>query len=144
MPCQEQVVSLYAATNGYLDPVPVEDVSRCEAELLEWCRARHGDVLDSIVSTGDIKDIPAFEAAIQGFADQFQPTGDAGADEPDAETQAEAARARAGGRSEPILPEEEINRADAAIGLGWLQGTRSAPTQQVGAGTQKTTTGEGR
>src|SRR3546814_12869338 len=59
MPVQEQVVSLYAATNGYLDPVPVEDVSRFEAELLEWFRARHGDVLDSIVSTGDIQDIPA-------------------------------------------------------------------------------------
>src|SRR3546814_13982194 len=47
MPVQEQVVSLYAATNGYLDPVPVEDVSRFEAELLEWFRARPGDVLRS-------------------------------------------------------------------------------------------------
>ncbi|HEY9556181.1 MAG TPA: F0F1 ATP synthase subunit alpha [Acidimicrobiales bacterium] len=115
MPVQEQVVSLYAATNGYLDPVPVEDVSRFEAELLEWFRARHGDVLDSIVSTGDIKDIPAFEAAIQGFADQFQPTGGAGADEPDAEAQADAERALAGGRAEAILPEEEINRDDEAV-----------------------------
>src|SRR3546814_20350600 len=112
MPVQEQVVSLYAATNGYLDPVPVEDVSRFEAELLEWFRARHGDVLDSIVSTGDIKDIPAFEAAIQGFADQFQPTGGAGADEPDAAAQADAERARAGGRAAPNLPAAGTNRAD--------------------------------
>src|SRR3546814_12560081 len=105
MPVQEQVVSLYAATNGYLDPVPVEDVSRFEAELLEWFRARHGDVPDSIVSTGDIKHIPAFEAAIQGFADQLQPPGGAGADEPAAWAHADAERALAGGRVQAILPE---------------------------------------
>ena len=39
MPVQEQVVSLYAGTNGYLDPIPVEDVPRYERELLEWMRS---------------------------------------------------------------------------------------------------------
>ena len=72
MPVEEQVVSLYAATNGYLDAVPVEDVSRFEKELLEWFRARHGGVLDGIKSSGDIADVDAFEAALQGFAEQFQ------------------------------------------------------------------------
>jgi F-type H+-transporting ATPase subunit alpha len=71
MPVEEQVVSLYAATNGYLDPVPVEDVSRFEHELLEWFHARHGAVLDGIKGSGDIADVDAFEAALQGFADQF-------------------------------------------------------------------------
>ena len=41
MPVEEQVVSLYAATHGHLDPVPVSEVRRYEAELLEWFRARH-------------------------------------------------------------------------------------------------------
>ena len=72
MPVEEQVVSLYAATNGYLDAVPVEDVSRFERELLEWFHARHGGVLDGIKSSGDIADVDAFEAALQGFAEQFQ------------------------------------------------------------------------
>ncbi len=71
MPVEEQVVSLYAATNGYLDPVPVEEVRRFEAELLEWFRNRHGDILDGIRTTGDIADVDAFEAAIRGFAEQF-------------------------------------------------------------------------
>ncbi|MET0727463.1 MAG: F0F1 ATP synthase subunit alpha [Acidimicrobiales bacterium] len=115
MPVQEQVVSLYAATNGYLDPVPVEDVKRFENELLEWFRARQGDLLDGIVSTGDIKDVEAFEVALKGFADQFQPTGGVSVDEPDAEAQAEAERALAGGRAEAILPEEEITRDDEAV-----------------------------
>jgi F-type H+-transporting ATPase subunit alpha len=75
MPVQEQVVSLYAGTNGYLDPVPVEDVHRFEQELLDWFRTRHADLLESIKSTGDIEDLAAFEAALKGFGDQFQPTG---------------------------------------------------------------------
>jgi F-type H+/Na+-transporting ATPase subunit alpha len=73
-------VSLYAATNGYLDPVPVEDVPRFEAELLDWFRGRHAALLESIKTTGDIQDIEAFEAALKGFGEQFEATG--GADEP--------------------------------------------------------------
>jgi F-type H+-transporting ATPase subunit alpha len=71
LPVEEQVVSLYAATNGYLDPVPVDEVRRFETLLLEWFRNRHGDILDGIRTTGDIADIDAFEAAIKAFAEQF-------------------------------------------------------------------------
>jgi F-type H+-transporting ATPase subunit alpha len=72
MPVQEQVVSLYAGTNGYLDPVPVEDVARFEEELLDWFRTRHADLLDGIKTSGDIADVDAFEGSLQAFADQFQ------------------------------------------------------------------------
>ncbi len=44
-------------------------------------RTRHNDLLEGIKSSGDIKDVPAFEAALQGFGDQFQPSG--GVTEPD-------------------------------------------------------------
>ena len=71
---QEQVVVLYAGTNGYLDGIPVEDVKRYEEELLTWFRTRNGDILDGIKSTGDIPDVDAFEKAIQDFTDQFQAT----------------------------------------------------------------------
>jgi hypothetical protein len=64
-------VSLYAATNGYLDPVPVTEVRRFEGELLEWFRTRHRDVLDAIRTGGDIPDVEAFEMAIKDFAEQF-------------------------------------------------------------------------
>jgi F-type H+-transporting ATPase subunit alpha len=78
------VVSHYPGTNGSLDPVPVEDVSRFEKELLEWFRSRHGGVLDGIKTSGDIADVDAFETALQGFADSFQPSeGAAGAVEVD-------------------------------------------------------------
>ena len=72
MAVQEQVVVIFAGTNGFLDPVPVEDVTRFEAELVEWFRTRHGDLLDTIVSDGKIPDEDAFTAQIQEFADQFE------------------------------------------------------------------------
>ena len=39
MPVEEQVVSIYAGTNGFLDDMPVGDVRRFEAELLEAFRS---------------------------------------------------------------------------------------------------------
>jgi F-type H+-transporting ATPase subunit alpha len=74
MPVQEQVVSLYAGTNGFLDSIPVEDVRRFEDGLLEWFRTRHGDILEGIKTTGNIPDHDAFVAGIQAFTDQFQPS----------------------------------------------------------------------
>src|ERR687897_1149440 len=71
MPVEEQVVSLYAGTRGHLDDVPVAQVRRYEAELLEWFRPRHRDVLDAIRADGDIPDVEAFEMAIKDFAEQF-------------------------------------------------------------------------
>ena len=41
MPVEEQVAILWAATNGYLDDVPVEDVRDFEAEFLENLRTAH-------------------------------------------------------------------------------------------------------
>src|SRR5262249_41172572 len=45
MPVAEQVVSIYAGTRGHLDTVPVEDVRRFEAELLDYLRHHDEGVL---------------------------------------------------------------------------------------------------
>jgi F-type H+-transporting ATPase subunit alpha len=94
----------------------VEDVRRFENELLEWFRTRHADILDGIKASGDIADVEAFETALKGFADSFEPAGGRPADEPGAEAQGDEERAMAGGRAEAILPEEEITRDDAEGG----------------------------
>jgi F-type H+/Na+-transporting ATPase subunit alpha len=113
MPVEEQIVSLYAATNGYLDQVPLPEVNRFETELLEWFRGRHRDILDGIRTTGDISDVEAFEAAIAAFSEQFLAAADI-RPEPGAEEQGEEERELAGGRREGILPEEEISREEQA------------------------------
>jgi F-type H+/Na+-transporting ATPase subunit alpha len=112
LPVEEQVVSLYAGTNGYLDPIPVEDVPRFEEGLLDWFRTRHGDILEAIRTGGDIPDVPAFEAAIAAFADQFEPTGGR-PDEPGAEAQGDEERELVSERG--ILPEEEITRDEDEV-----------------------------
>jgi len=56
MPMEEQVVSIFAGVNGYLDDVPVEAVTRFEAQLLSHVRNEHGDVLSSIRDSGALSD----------------------------------------------------------------------------------------
>ena len=44
VPVEKQVIAIWAGGNGYLDDIPVEDVRRFEAELLEFMDASHPDV----------------------------------------------------------------------------------------------------
>ncbi|MEW6154409.1 MAG: F0F1 ATP synthase subunit alpha [Actinomycetota bacterium] len=115
MPVEEQVVSLYVGTKGHLDEIPLEDVARFEAEVLDWFRSRHSDLLDQIRSQGTLPAADVMEKAVKAFADQFVPTATEGA-APEAHEQGEEQRRRAGGRREGILPEEEITREDTAAG----------------------------
>ncbi len=110
MAVEDQAISLYAATRGALDPIPVADVRRFETGLLEWMSTRHGEMVSAIRTTGAIPDTDALDAAIAGFGEQFQTSASA-TDEPDPEDFGDAGTRSAGGRREGILPEEEITRA---------------------------------
>ena len=48
MPVEKQVISLYAATNGYVDDIPVSDVGRFESELLQYMASNNPEVAESI------------------------------------------------------------------------------------------------
>ena len=109
MPVQEQVVSIFAGTSGRLDGVPTEDVPRFEAGLLEFARSRHGDLLRSIVETGNANPA-AIDAVVAGFAEQFQATVGEGGSEPEAAEQADASSSMVD--SDRTLPEEEIDRPE--------------------------------
>ncbi|MEX2659653.1 MAG: F0F1 ATP synthase subunit alpha [Acidimicrobiales bacterium] len=111
MAVEDQAISLYAATRGALDPVPVDDVRRFETELLEWMATRHGELVTGIRTSGTIADTDSLDAAIAGFAEQFEPSAGA-ADEPDPEDHGDAGTRTAGGAREGILPEEEITRSE--------------------------------
>ena len=68
MPVEEQVVVIYAGTNGYADDIPVSEVKRFEQELLEFMRTRHGSLLEEI-KAGTVPD--ALKDAIESFKEQF-------------------------------------------------------------------------
>jgi F-type H+-transporting ATPase subunit alpha len=68
-PVEEQVVSIYAGTRGYLDGIAADDVNRFEAALLESMRANAADVLDAIRTGKDLT--PEIEEKLKAFLDRF-------------------------------------------------------------------------
>ena len=73
MPVEEQVVSIYAGTNGYLDPIETNRVTEYEAAMLSYMRSEHADVLETIRTTGKFEDDTRdkVKAALETFAKQF-------------------------------------------------------------------------
>ena len=71
---EKQVVILFALVNGYLDDVPVEDVTRFEAEFLSWLEANDAALLDSIRQTKQLPDSDAYDKAISSFKKLFNPS----------------------------------------------------------------------
>ncbi|MDP3906888.1 F0F1 ATP synthase subunit alpha [Novosphingobium sp.] len=73
LPFEEQTVSIFAGTNGYLDAVATTDVVRYEAEMLSFMRDKHADVLGLIRDSRDFGDEAKAKtvAALQAFAKQF-------------------------------------------------------------------------
>ena len=56
VPVEEQVAIIFAAINGYLDDVEVDDVGEFEEEYVERLRLQHGDVLAEIRETEELTD----------------------------------------------------------------------------------------
>lgn len=73
MPFEEQVVSLFAGTNGYIDGIEVSDVNRYEEAMLSYMRSSHNDLLAMIRETGDFSDETKSKltAALDNFAKIF-------------------------------------------------------------------------
>jgi F-type H+-transporting ATPase subunit alpha len=74
---EQQVVSLYAGTNGYFDEVPVADVRRAEAELHRFMDGRFGTLLATIKTKKTIDDElkGQLNAALKEFVQTFVAAG---------------------------------------------------------------------
>ena len=72
-PVENQVVSIWAGTNGKLDEVPVEDILRFESELHDYL-ARNTKVLTTLRDTNVLDDATTadLEAAVDKFKLEFQ------------------------------------------------------------------------
>ncbi|WP_448663332.1 F0F1 ATP synthase subunit alpha [Sphingomonas sp. CJ20] len=73
LPFEEQAVSIFAGTQGFLDTVPVQDVVRYEAAMLTEMRTSHADLLAAIRDSKDLKDDvrDKLKAALTAFAKTF-------------------------------------------------------------------------
>ncbi|CAN7299676.1 F0F1 ATP synthase subunit alpha [Pseudarthrobacter oxydans] len=76
-PVENQVVSIWAGTNGYLDDVPVEDISRFESEFLEHLTHK-SSILTTLAQTNVLDDdtAAALKSAIVDFKKGFFGEGD--------------------------------------------------------------------
>jgi F-type H+-transporting ATPase subunit alpha len=73
MPFEEQTASIFAGTNGYLDAIPVEAVTRYEREMLSDLRHSHPAILETIRNERDLSDDTKgkLKAALDAFAKTF-------------------------------------------------------------------------
>ena len=72
VPVEEQVVSIFAGTRGYLDTIAVPDVVRFETSMLRELRSTHPELLVSIRSEQEIS--PAIEKGLSEYLDSFVKT----------------------------------------------------------------------
>ncbi|MVP01499.1 F0F1 ATP synthase subunit alpha [Paenibacillus lutrae] len=74
MPVEKQVISIYAATKGFLDELPVKDIGRFEKEFLSYLDANKPEIPASIRDSKDISAdtekalVAAIETFLKGFS----------------------------------------------------------------------------
>jgi F-type H+-transporting ATPase subunit alpha len=70
---EEQVVVIWAGTNGYLDALPVAKVRAFEDGLLSLLRGKNVDILNTIRDSRDLSDDTAakLKGAVEGYARTF-------------------------------------------------------------------------
>src|SRR5205823_14479910 len=71
-PVEDQVVQVYAATNGYLDRIVVEKVDRFLADLVDYMHGSEPELLKKIAG-GDWSEETqkSLETAVSSFAEDF-------------------------------------------------------------------------
>ena len=70
---EEQVCVIWAGTNGFLDPLPLNKVRAFEDGLLSLLRGKNADILNSIRESRDLNDDTAakLKSVVEGYAKSF-------------------------------------------------------------------------
>ncbi len=80
---EEQVVSLFAATRGFIDDLEIEDIRRFERELLDDVKSRSSGTMDKIASGGALPE-DELSSSVKEFTERFTTSADKHKDEADA------------------------------------------------------------
>ncbi len=73
VPVEKEVVILFAATNGYMDSIPMDRVSAYESALFTLIEASHPQILESIRNEKDITE--EIDVSLRGALDEFAQSG---------------------------------------------------------------------
>ena len=73
MTVAEQVVSIFSGVNGYLDQIETRRVTEFEGAFLDEMRAKHGDMMTEIETSGQLSDDNAakLKTILDGFVKSF-------------------------------------------------------------------------
>ena len=141
MPVEEQVVSIYAGTKGFLDDLAVEDVRPFESALLQYLRTDRPDLLEHIRNTKDMPPADQLDAAIgdvkKGFAtvksdDGAPQGGGAGTEQREQQGNGNSAQAR-GGAASPGAAGAGQEEADANAEANAQTGAEAGPEAKAQA-----------
>ena len=72
MKIEDQVVSIFAGSQGFLDDLEVSDVRRFEAELIEDVRSRNSEIHTQILDNKWPED--ELKKAVEDFKGRFKPS----------------------------------------------------------------------
>ncbi|HOV91769.1 MAG TPA: F0F1 ATP synthase subunit alpha [Candidatus Kapabacteria bacterium] len=71
IPTEQQVALFYAATNGYLDTIPLNTIKQFERDFLEFMRNQKSDLLATIIKVKELT--PEIDKALKASCDEFMP-----------------------------------------------------------------------
>jgi F-type H+-transporting ATPase subunit alpha len=73
----DQVISIYAGTNGYFDDIAVPDVAETEREMLRFMREQKSEVRDALIEKAELDDelVEQLRAALDEFKTQLAAGG---------------------------------------------------------------------
>ena len=80
MPTELQVMSIFAANNGYLDDVEIGDIREYEKQLHQLLQASHADILEEVRKTGTYSDATGdkMKSVFKRFTEDFAAAKNAG------------------------------------------------------------------
>jgi F-type H+-transporting ATPase subunit alpha len=72
-PVADQVIAIFAGTQGYFDKIAVKDVAAAEKELISFMKDRKSAIRDKIADTGELNDATMAELrkALEEFAKEW-------------------------------------------------------------------------
>ncbi len=72
MSVSEQVLVIFAGTQGYIDKIPVEKVKDYEEKFLRHLNDQHSDLLDDIAKSGQLTNIEKAQKVCADFAESYR------------------------------------------------------------------------
>jgi F-type H+-transporting ATPase subunit alpha len=74
LPVEQEVLAIFAVTEGHMDDIPVGDIRRFEVGLRDFALTRYGSVLDGIRESGKLPEGDKLVEIIDAFKATFEKT----------------------------------------------------------------------